>query len=371
MSVVPDPSAQPERTAGERLDSWKEIAAYLNRSVRTAKRWERLESLPIRRHRHEHSSSVWALTSELDAWSLTRQTRREFVAGAQAETTVSGEDADGHRPTRWMTPLLAVIAAVIILTGVAYFVFSHGPSSPTNVPALLAVLPMVNLSETPRDDYLSDGLTEDLITELGTAEPTRLSVVARTSAMYYKHTRKRVDEIARELGVDYVLESSIRRRENRIRITAQLIDARTQRHVWAEQYERDLDDIGNVQSDVVRAIGRAVSVRLTNGNRALRVAPERRPKDSETFHLYLRGLYEYNKRTAEGFHQAIEHLTAAIERDPTYARAYAGLADTYAVMGSYGMMPISDSHPRGRALALKALEIDDTLAEAHAALGRS
>ena len=130
-----------------------------------------------------------------------------------------------------MAPLVAISTAAIILTGVVYLGLRHVPSSPRQFPARLAVLPMVNLSGDPREEYLSDGLTEDVIAELGTWEPTLLSVVGRTSAMHYKHTRERVDEIARALGVDYALEGSVRRDESGIRITAQLIDARTQRHV--------------------------------------------------------------------------------------------------------------------------------------------
>ena len=369
MSDVPDQGPETGLTAGERLESWKEIAAYLSRSVRTVKRWERLEGLPVRRHLHRHSSSVWAFTSELDAWTLTRQPQREFTATPPAEATLSGKSANGHLPRRWMAALVAVSATAVIVTGVAYLAFRDGPSSPTPLPARLAVLPMVNLSGDPREEYLSDGLTEDMIAELGAAEPMMLSVVGRTSAMHYKHTRKRVDEIARELGVDYVLEGSVRRIEGRIRITAQLIDARTQRHVWAEQYERGSSDILSGQNEVVRAIGRAVSTRLTAGRNALRVTPERRSRDPEAVHLYLRGLYEFNRNTAEGFRKAIELFTAAIERDPSYARAYAALAGTYAVSSNYGMLPVDTSHQRGRAAALKALEIDDTLAEAHAALG--
>jgi TolB-like protein/tetratricopeptide (TPR) repeat protein len=358
---------QPERPGGERLDSWKAVAAYLSRSVRTVKRWERLEGLPVRRHQHERSSSVWAFTSELDAWSLTRQRPRALSTRAQPGPAVSSGSADG-RGQPGMTLVAGGSIAAIILTGLAYFAFKYAPSPPTNVPATIAVLPMVNLSGDPGDDYLADGLTEGLTTDLGATEPTILSVVARTSAMHYKHSRKPVDEIARELRADYVLEGSVRRDESRIRITAQLIDGRTQRHVWAERYESDAGDIPSLQSDVVRAIGRAVSARLTSGRRALYARQEGRPKDAETFHLYLRGLYEYNKRTRDGLPKAKDHFTAAIERDPTYARAYAGLANTYALLGSYGMMAISASHPRGRAAALKALEIDPTLADAHAAL---
>jgi TolB-like protein/Flp pilus assembly protein TadD len=369
VSDVPDQGPETGLTAGERLESWKEIAAYLSRSVRTVKRWERLEGLPVRRHLHRHSSSVWAFTSELDAWTLTRQPQHQFTATPQAQATVSGEPAVSQFPRRRIAALVAVSATAIILTAVAYLAFREGPSSPPPFPARLAVLPMVNLSGDPREEYLSDGLTEDMIAELGAAEPTMLSVVGRTSAMHYKHTQKRLDEIARELGVDYLLEGSVRRIEGRIRITTQLMDARTQRHIWAEQYERDSSDILSVQNEVVRAIGRAVSTRLTGGRNALRVIPERRSRDPEAVHLYLRGLYESNRTTAEGFRKAIELFTAAIERDPSYARAYAALAATYAVSSNYGMMPVGTSHQRGRAAALKALEIDDTLAEAHAALG--
>jgi TolB-like protein/Flp pilus assembly protein TadD len=370
VSDVTDWGAPRERPSGERLDSWKEIASYLDRSVRTVKRWEAVEGLPVRRHQHQHSSSVWAYKSELDAWTLARQPRRLSGGCTRTETAVSGEARASDRSMRWAASLAAIGSAAIILIGVAYFVFQHAGSSSAQPAMRLAVLPMVNLNGDPREEYVSDSLTEDMIAELGASEPTRLSIVARTSAMHYKHTEKRVDEIARELDVDYVLESSVRRDEGRIRITAQLIDARTQRHVWTQQYEREARDVSSVHADVIRAIGRAVSTRLVDGRgEAPRRVFEHRPRDPEAFHLYLRGLYEYNKRTALGFRNALGHFTAATERDPAYARAYAGMADTYAVMGSYGLMPISDSHPRGRAAALRALEIDDTLAEAHAALG--
>jgi TolB-like protein/Tfp pilus assembly protein PilF len=281
---------------------------------------------------------------------------------------MSRGSADGDRGQRWVAFVAAGSIGAVILGGLVYFASRDAPPPPTNGRATVAVLPMVNLSGDPGDEYLADGLTEDITADLGATEPTILSVVARTSAMHYKHSRKPVDEIARELRADYVLEGSVRRGNNRIRITAQLIDAHTQRHVWAKRYESLALDIPSLQSDVVRAIGRAVSARLISGRRALHATHERRPKDAETFQLYLRGLYEYNKRTRDGLQQAKDHFSAAIERDPTYARAYAGLANTYALLGSYGLMAISASHPRGRAAALKALEIDATLADAHAAL---
>jgi TolB-like protein/Flp pilus assembly protein TadD len=322
----------------------------------------------VRRHLHRRSSSVWAFRSELDAWTLTRQPQYQSTATPEA-ATVSEQSANGPFPRRLVAALIGVGTTAIILTGVAYFAVRHVPSSPAPFPARLAVLPMVNLSGDPREDYLSDGLTEDMIAELGAAEPTMLRVVGPTSTMHYKRTGKRVDEIARELGVDYVLEGGVRRSDRRIRITAQLIDVSTRSHVWADQYERDTSDILSAQREVMRAIVRAVSTRLTGERNAVHVTPERRPRDAEALHLYLRGLYEFNKGTAEAFRTAIELFTAATERDPAYARAYSALADAYTVMGNYGMISNRVSHPRGRAAALKALEIDDTLAEPHAALG--
>jgi TolB-like protein/Flp pilus assembly protein TadD len=351
---------------GERLDSWKEIASYLDRSVRTVKRWERLEGLPVRRHQHVRSSSVYAYTSDLDVWAVGREPQLHRETREQPDA--QGPTAAANRSLRWRVRLAALGISAIALTACAYLVWQRLRASPAPSIVTLAVLPMVNLSADPQNEYLSDGLTEEMIAELGSLEPTRLSVVARTSAMHYKHTRKRVDVIARELGVDYVLEGSVRRVGEQVHITAQLVDARTQRHLWAEQYDRAARDVLSAQSEVVRAIRQAVSAQLTERVGSPRLPAFRRPDDPEAFHLYLRGRYEWNKRTAEGLQKAIHHFTAAIERDPTYAAAYAALADTYAVMGSAGMMPISESHPRGRAAAQKALEIDETLGEAHAAL---
>lgn len=357
----------PDRSPGERLDSWKEIASYLDRSVRTVKRWERLEGLPIRRHQHELSSSVYAYKSELDAWSVGREPRSLRQGFAQAGPQIPRVAAATNHLPLWMAPLVA-LGALLILTGAAYLLWHRIHASTGRSTATLVVLPIANLSGDPNEEYFSDGLTEEIIAVLGALQPSTLSVVARTSAMHYKHTDKRVDQIARELGVDYVLEGSVRRVGSRIRISAQLIEGRTQRHMWADQYDREVRDVLTVQSEVVRAIAHALAEQFAHSRESPRTAVGLPPGNPKTFHLYLRGRHEWNKRTAEGFQKAIEYFTAAIDSDPAYARAYAGLADTYAVMGSSGLMPIGDSHPRGRAAAMKALEIDDTLGEAHAAL---
>jgi TolB-like protein len=303
-SDIPARKVQPEASPSERLDSWKEIASYLDRSVRTVKRWERLEGLPVRRHQHERSSSVYAYTSELDAWAAGREPQRHREARAPSDAQVPAVAA-ANRLLRWRAALAALGIAATTLTTGAYLVWHRLRPSPTSSTVMLAVLPTVNLSGDPNEEYFSDGLTEEMIAGLGGLEPTRLSVLARTSAMHYKHTRKRVDEIARELGADYVLESSVRRVANRVRITAQLIEARTQRHVWAEQYDREARDVLSVQSEVVRAIRQAVSAQLSDERESPRVSTRRRPNDPEAFHLYLRGRYEWNKRTPEGFRKAL------------------------------------------------------------------
>jgi TolB-like protein/Tfp pilus assembly protein PilF len=233
---------------------------------------------------------------------------------------------------------------------------------------MLAVLPFQNLTGDPEQQYLCDGLTEEMIAQLGGAEPSRLGVIARTSAMHYKDTTKRADEIARELGVAYLLETSLRRIGNRVRVTAQLIDAESQGHVWAEQYERDVLDLLALQREVAAAVARRTlsSLGVSPGNRDASGA--RHSSNPTAYEHYLRGRYHWARDTIDGLQKARDNFQKAIEIDPSYARAYSGLAETYALLGSYGIMPISESHPLGRAAALRALELDESLSEAHRSL---
>jgi TolB-like protein/Tfp pilus assembly protein PilF len=260
------------------------------------------------------------------------------------------------------------VAALVALGGYAVWVLTVArPTTPT-VRIMLAVLPFQNLTGDPEQEYLCDGLTEEMIAHLGGADPARLGVIARTSAMHYKSTTKRADEIGRELGVGYLLETSLRRIGNHLRITAQLIDARSQGLVWVEQYKRDAQDILALQGEVAAAVTRRTMLSLRVNPRSLYTSTERRANSSQAYEHYLRGRYHWVKATPDGLQKALEHFRRAIAFDPSYARAYCGLAETYALLGSYAIMPISESHPLGRQAALTALGLDNSLGEAHRAL---
>jgi TolB-like protein/Flp pilus assembly protein TadD len=228
----------------------------------------------------------------------------------------------------------------------------------------LAVLPLENLSRDPEQEYFADGLTEALITNL--ARISALRVVSRTTAMHYKGVRKPLPEIARELGVDAIVEGTVQRFGDRIHISAQLVQAITDTHLWAESYERDLRDVLALQAEVARAIASEIQVKLTPEEQAqLR---RTRVVDAEAYESYLKGRYHWNKRNLEGLMKGAEYFQRAIDRDPTYAAAYAGLADSASRLGFWMDTKPEDGCARGKAAALKAIEMDATLAEAHAAL---
>jgi TolB-like protein/DNA-binding winged helix-turn-helix (wHTH) protein/Tfp pilus assembly protein PilF len=230
----------------------------------------------------------------------------------------------------------------------------------------IAVLPLENLSKDPGQDYFSDGITDALTTEL--AQIGSLRVISRTSAMHFKGTRETLPEIGRELNVDAVVEGSITRSEGRVRITAQLIDAPSDRHLWAKSYERDLKDILTMQDEVARDITEEIRVKLTPEERT-RLAGAR-PIDPAAHEAYLRGRFFWNLRTEKDLNKAKEYFEQAIAKDPGYAPAYSGLSDTYFYLGYvWGHMPPREAMPLAKAAALKALELDGNLAEAHASLG--
>lgn len=231
----------------------------------------------------------------------------------------------------------------------------------------LVVLPLANLSGDPAQDYLSDGLTEALIADLGTIGTLR--VTSRTTSMSYRGAKKTVPQIARELGVDAVVEGSVARAGNRLRITAQLIDAKADRHLWAQTYEASLRDVLVIQRGAVRAIAGELRARLTPRDEArLNVV---RTVDPEVYEAYLKGRYHWNKRTEESLRKAVEYFESAIRGDPTYAPGHAALADSYNQLGTVmiGFAPPSVMRPRAAEAAVRALQIDPDLAEAHATLG--
>ena len=264
----------------------------------------------------------------------------------------------------------AVILAFLFLIGAAGLWYRGRPAeSPAGGKIMLAVLPFENLSGDPDEEYFSNGLTEEMITQLGRLEPDRLGVIARTSAMQYKAAHKDVRQIGSELGVDYLLEGSVRREGNRVRIAAQLIQVRDQSHQWAENYDRDLRDILAVQSEVAAAIARQIRLQLTPAEHAR--LQNARAVNPEAYENYLKGRFFWNKRTVEGHQKAIEYFLKAVALDPDYGQAYAGLADAYALLGSAPnlVLPRREAMDRARAAAEKALRLDDSLADAHTSLG--
>ncbi len=231
---------------------------------------------------------------------------------------------------------------------------------------MLAVLPFENLSRDPEQDYFSDGLTEEMISQLSRLNPKKLGVIARTSAMHYKNTAKTIDAIGRELGVAYIVEGSVRRAGERVRITAQLIQVSDQTHLWAENYERDLKDIFALQSDVAERIAGSLTVELLPG--AVSTSARARTINPAAHEAYLKGRFFYwDKRTSDALRTSIKYFEEAARLDPNFALAYAGIADAYAQTFDLRDFPQPEARRIARAAANRALELDDTLAEAHSA----
>jgi len=232
---------------------------------------------------------------------------------------------------------------------------------------MLAVLPFENLSGRDEDEYLSDGLTEEMISQLGRVNPQRLGVIARTSVMRYKRTSKSIDEIGRELGVSFVLEGSVRRGGNRVRVTAQLIQVSDQTHLWADTYDRHVGDMLALQSDVAHAIATEIRVQLAPAEEARRASL--RSVDPATYESYLKGRYFWNRRTKESLDKSVVYFQQAIESDPGYAPAYSGLADAHLTQLDYNYLPPRDAFALAHRVLLDALRLDDTLAEPHTSWG--
>jgi TolB-like protein len=239
--------------------------------------------------------------------------------------------------------------------------------SPADQRVMLVVLPFKNLSGDREQEYLSDGLTEEMIAQLGRINPQRLGVIARTSAMRYQHTGKSIETIGRELGVTYALEGSVRRAGTRIRVTAQLIQVKDQTHLWADSVDRGVDDILSLQADVARAIAREVGVQLTPREQVRLASPY--SVDARVFEAYLKGRYFWKKRSREALQRSIDHFNQALAIDARYAPAYAGLADVYLTQLDYNhLRPVEAFALADRAL-LDALRLDNSVAEPHTSLG--
>jgi TolB-like protein/DNA-binding winged helix-turn-helix (wHTH) protein/Tfp pilus assembly protein PilF len=273
------------------------------------------------------------------------------------------------RPTGrpiWIIALAIAAVSLVSLFLARERIWPRTDPAPKKI--MLAVLPFENLSGDSQQEYFSSGLTEEMITQLGDLDENRLGVIARTSAMQYKGAKKDTRQIGRELGADYILEGSVRREGERVRITAQLIQVKDQTHLWAKDYDRNLRDILALQSDVASSIAQEIKLKLTPEERA-RLA-NITPVNPDAYELYLKGRYFWNKRTEDGFIRAIKYFEQATVLDPKYAQPYAGEADAYALLGSMPNLEISrgEAMPKAKAAALKALQLNDSLAEAHTSL---
>jgi TolB-like protein/DNA-binding winged helix-turn-helix (wHTH) protein/Flp pilus assembly protein TadD len=263
--------------------------------------------------------------------------------------------------------VLVLLAVVVVLVGLNVGgVRSRLFGKPVSAALIdsIAVLPLKNLSDDREQDYFADGMTEALITDLG--KVSALRVISRTSVMRYKDTNKPLPEIAQELQVDALVEGTVARSGDRLRITANLVQASPERHIWAETYERNLSDVIALQNDVARTITQQIEVQLTPEEHVRLSASH--PVDPEAYKLYIKGRYFWVKRNRESFDRAMGYFQQAIDRDPTYAAPYSGLADCYVLFGSsfdVGGQAPSDVQPKAKAAALKALELDNSLADAH------
>jgi TolB-like protein/DNA-binding winged helix-turn-helix (wHTH) protein/Flp pilus assembly protein TadD len=266
----------------------------------------------------------------------------------------------------WATrQVILALALVLSLTILSLWLFRSRVPASTGVRSL-AVLPLENLSGDVSQNYFADGMTDELITDL--AQISALRVISRTSVMVYKGARKPLPQIARELNVDAVVEGTVLRSGDRVRITAQLIEASTDKHLWSQSYEGDLRDTLTLQKKVASAIADQIQINLTPREQAaLKTVKVVNP---EAYESYLKGRYFWNKRTADGLKAALAYFKQAIEEDPKYAQAYSGLADTYALLGDwqYAVMTPKEAFPQAKAAAIKALELDSTLGEAHNSL---
>jgi TolB-like protein/tetratricopeptide (TPR) repeat protein len=351
---------------GRRLESWKEIAAYLGRDVSTVRRWEKHEGLPVYRLLHHKLGSVYAYAAELDAW---RDKRAPTAATDAPDVRQISEVVRSGAHARRAAALAAL--ALALAAGLIWLVRERTtiqPASASGGIRSLAVLPLQNFSGNPEQDYLSDGMTEALIARLSAIHALR--VISRTSAMQFKGTRKSVPAIGKELNVDAVIEGSVLRSGDKIRITVQLIRADTDEHLWSGTYDRELQDVLALQSDVTQGIAGHIESAVTGGRRGSPVAP--RTVAPEVYEAYLKGRFALHKNSRAGLGEALQHFQAAVDADATFAPAYAGLAATYSALGLvfYGEPP-GETRPKTVVAARKALELEPELAEARALLANA
>jgi TolB-like protein len=318
MSWVPMTTSNP----ADRLDSWKEIAVYLRRDIRTVQRWEKNEGLPVHRHHHDKLGSIYAYKPELTAWFNAREQPHD-------------QNKNGER-------------------------------------IKLAVLPFGDVSGNGDEDYFIEGLAEEMITELTRRDRGNLSVIARATAVQFNSGRASLDRLKNELGVSFVLEGKVRRSGNRVRITTQLIQLKDETQLWAEIYERDIGDVLTVQADIAQAIALNINLALKLPERTRLSESRKGGKRVEpaAYDAYLKGRYNLHQMYPCAIECSIADFERSIQIDGNYAPAHASLASAHALLAiaPFDAIPPHQAMPKAEKAALRALELDGALAEAHTAL---
>jgi TolB-like protein/Flp pilus assembly protein TadD len=359
-----------EKAQDSRLDSWKEIAAWLGRDVTTVQRWEKREGMPVHRHLHDKRGSVYALTGELDAWVRSRRLPPvddpETDPESRPETKLLPIPRNrGALGARLWFALGAVVCLCLIAA--AWFIIRHraavGASSRIRS---LAVLPLRNISRDPGQEYLADGITEALIGRL--SEIHDLRVTSHTSVMRFQNPQQSVPEIAKALGVDAVVEGSVIRDGSRIRVTAQLIRAATDEHFWSVTYDREMRDALTLESELAQLIAAKVEVTATGQERQRLAAA--RSVEPEVYESYLKGLFALTHANGKSdMEQSIRYFEDAIDRDGTFAPAYLGAALAWNNLGTVFMGgPPQQTRPQVISFARQSLALDPDLVDAHVVL---
>jgi TolB-like protein/Flp pilus assembly protein TadD len=338
--------------------------------VATVRRWEKREALPVHRHHHDKLGSVYAYASELDAW---RQGRCQQVEQSQPGQP-SVDAAPGippAEPPRWARRRIVLgsaLLSLVLAAVVSAFVWLARPTTSTNAGSTitsLAVLPLQPLGDTTRDEALELGMTDALITRLSNV--AQLQVRPMSAVLQYAGSQRDLGAVGHELRVDALVEGKIQRAGDRIRITVQLLRVRDGASLWAKAFDEQFTNIFAVQDSVAQQVARALP--LTLSSEEAKGLTRRDTNNAQAYQLYLKGRYFRSKRTSDGLTKAVEHFEQAIELDPAYALAYAGLADSFASWSNFTIIPSRDAYLKARAAALKSLELDQTLADAHTTLG--
>lgn len=366
MAAQP-PKAPPReaRPHSDRLDSWKAIAAYLERDLRTVQRWEEKEGLPVHRHLHSRQGSIYAYKKELDDWWAERKPPESppRSSASQATAPASAKSASDSRGAGIYA--LAAVAILLAAGGTGFLLWQRARQREIEVGVKggLAVLPFEVPSTDLKDEVIAAGLTDDIITDLGRAG--QFPVVSRTSTMQFAGRHQPLPQIAQRLHVGLVIEGMVVRSGDRVRVTAQLIDAMDDRHLWAASYERDYTQVLTLEDDIAGEVADAVSEALVG------TVPERStaaPVNSAARMDYLMGRFFWNKRDEPSLKKAINYFDRAVAEDPNYGAAYSGLADCYNLLSVWGSLTASESFPEARKYALKAIQLNPESAEAYTSL---